>query len=166
MAVYQFYLGVVPKEGIIKIHGSAPEKIKVSTETGYFESNTEQYWQVCEIDPKSFISEIDKIVKRAEWSDGKTSYNWKTYTDTIDNDASIYLNDTGLINEFSFRADLRNRELNFLIGMIELGRRYNWLFMDRNGVLANPEFEAVKERIKESNAYRFLQDPIKFLGEL
>ena len=45
MAIYQYYLAVVPKEGVLSKHGSLPTEIGVSTKTGYFESDAKLYWK-------------------------------------------------------------------------------------------------------------------------
>ncbi len=50
--------------------------------------------------------------------------------------------------------------------MIELGTLNNWMFMDRHGKLLKPDFEAIKESIKKSNAYKFLKDPEGYLDSL
>lgn len=167
MAVYQYYLAVVPGSGIMKKHDSKPDSIGVSTETGYFESDAEIYWKEIEIKVDDILPKIDRIVKRADWGNEKTSFYWKTYTDKLDNDASIYLdNETLTITEFSFRADLRERDLTFLMDMIELGKENKWMFMDRSGKLMNPDFEEIKVSIRDSNAYSFLKNPIKFLENI
>jgi hypothetical protein len=94
-------------------------------------------------------------------------YSWKTYTEDVDNDASICLDEeTATITEFSFRADLRENGFIFLKNMIDLGKENEWLFMDRNGKLMEPDFEEIKNSIQNSNAYAFLKDPIKFLENL
>jgi len=167
MAVYQYYLAVVPKEGIEKKHDSIPKEINVSTETGYFESDPELYWK--EIGKKSdnIIPKIDSIVKRANWGNSETSFNWKTYTDEVDNDAFISLDEKSYeIKKFSFRADLREEGLTFLKSMVELGKENNWMFMDRKGKLMSADFEEITISIRNSNAYRFLKNPIKFLESI
>jgi len=167
MAIYQYYLAVVPKEGIRKKHNLIPNEIGVSTETGYFESNAELYWK--EIDEKAdrITPKIDSIVKRADWGNDKTSFNWKTYTETLDNDAFMGLDEKTLsITEFTFRADLRENEFTFLKNMIELGKENNWMFMDRKGKLMNADLEEIKSSIRNSDAHSFLKDPIKFLENL
>lgn len=115
----------------------------------------------------NFISKIDSFVKRRRWGNDKTSINWKTYSDEFDNDASIYLNEESLtIKEFVFRSDLRENNLIFLKSMIVLGLENEWLFFDRNGKLMKPNFAEIKNSLRESNAYRFLKDPIKFLENI
>jgi hypothetical protein len=167
MAVYQYYLAVVPKQGIEKKYDSIPTEIGVSTETGYFESDAEIYWKEVEMKADDIVTEMDLIVNRANWGNDKTCINWKTYSEEVDNDASIYLDEESLtIREFSFRVDLRETNLKFLKNMIELGVENEWLFFDRKGKLMKPDFEDIKNSIRNSNAYIFLEDPIKFLENI
>lgn len=167
MAIYQFYLAVIPKAGLLHKHEQIPNEIKVSTETGYFESNTEEYWELAGIPSEPIIQAIDTLVNKANWGNDNSYFNWKTYTDVLDNDASMSTNETsGNIIELSFRADLREKDLQFLKGMIELGKQYDWLFMDRKGNLAEPDSIEIGRLIEMSNSYKFLQDPTKFLTDL
>ncbi len=164
MAIYQYYLAVIPKKGIELIHNFIPNEIGVSTETGFFESDAQLYWKEVERKASDIVSRVDTIVNRAKWGNDKTSYNWKTYSEHVDNDASIYIDEaTATIREFSFRADLRETGLVFLKNMIAIGKENEWLFMDRKGKLMKPDFEEIKNSIRNSDAYRFLSDPINFL---
>ena len=167
MAVYQYFLGVVPKQGIEKKHDYIPDEIGVSTETGYFESDAKIYWEEVKVKVDDFVSKIDSIVKRTILGNDKTSLNWKTYSEEVDNDASIFLNEESLtVKEFEFRADLRENNLIFLKNIIELGVENEWLFFDRKGKLMKPDIEEIKNSIRNSNAYSFLEDPIKFLENI
>ena len=167
MAVYQFYLEVLPKEEILKKHNLIPSYIKVSTETGYFESDSELYWNEVKCSYENIIPKIDSIIDRANWGNDKTSFNWKRYSETLDNDASIYLNESDFtIKVFSFRADLREENLEFLKNMMNLAIENEWMFMDRNGLLINPNLEELTKSILKSNAYNFLENPHKFLDNL
>lgn len=167
MAIYQYYLVVVPKEGILKIHDLIPTQIGVCTEAGYFEYDAELYWKKIDKKAEEIIPKIDSIVKRADWGNSSSSFNWKTYTETLDNDAFMGLDEeTFSITEFSFRTDLRENGFTFLKNMIELGKENDWMFMDRKGKLMNADFEEIKESIRNSDANRFFKDPIKFLESL
>ncbi len=167
MAVYQYYLAVVPKQGIEKKHYSIPNEIRVNTEKGVFESDAEIYWKEVEMKADDIVSKIDLIITRAKWGNDKTSINWKAYTNQVDNDAAIHLDEELLtIREFSFRADLREKDFIFLKNMIELGKENEWFFMDRKGKLMKPDFEEIKNSIRNSNAYSFLKNPIKFLENI
>ena len=167
MAVYQYYLAIVPKEAVEKKHDSIPNEIGVSIETGFFESDAEIYWKEVNTKADDIVSKIDLMVARATWGNDNTSINWKTYTDEVDNDASIYLDEESLtIREFSFRADLREKNFNFLKSMIELGKENEWLFMDIKGKLMKPDFDEIKNSIRNSNAHSFLKDPVTFLKNI
>ena len=167
MAVYQYYLAVVPKDGIEKIHNLIPNKIRVSVETGFFESDAKLYWQEIEKKVDGIVSKVDLIITRSNWVNDGKSYNWKTYSEFVDNDASIYLDNESLtIREFSFRADLRETDFTFLKKMIELGKENYWMFMDRNGNLMNADFDEIKNSIRNSNALKFLKDPNKFIEDI
>jgi hypothetical protein len=167
MAVYQYYLAVIPKQGIEKKHDFIPNEIGVSTETGFFESDAGIYWKVAEMKADDIVTKVDVVIKRVKWRNDKTSFNWEDNSDEIENDAVIYLDEETLtIREFSFRADLREKDFAFLKNMIALGKEKDWLFMDRKGKLMKPDFEEIKKSIRESNAYSFLADPIKFLKNI
>lgn len=166
MAIYQYYLAVIPTAGLLKIHDRIPASIHVSTESGYFETDAERYWKAAEVDSSELRTQIDQIVNFAEVYQGKFLC-WKTHTEKVDNDAAMVIDEnTGHITEFSFRADLREEKLLFLRNMLHLGQKYAWQFMDRRGKLWPPDFEKLREGIKISNPYRFLTDPIKFLESL
>jgi len=168
MAIYQFYLGAVPKSALIEKHGQIPSKVGVSTESGYFESDIGMYWKLVKIDPKEIISEIDKIVKRGDWGGAdKFFHGWKSGKKQADNDAWMDLKkDSGNIENLYFRADLREEKLVFLKNMIELGKQFDWLFMDRKGVIIEPNFSAVWKRILVSDNFKFLDNPVQYLRSL
>ncbi|WCL80968.1 hypothetical protein PPO43_13420 [Saprospira sp. CCB-QB6] len=167
MAIYQYYLKVLPKQGVEKKHDSLPARIAVSTASGYFESDAKIYWKEVAIEATAIVSKVDALIKRANWGNNKTSFHWKTYSDKTDNDADLYLaEDSLLISEFSFRADLREEGCNFLKNMIRLGQENDYLFMDRKGNLMPPDFQEIKNSIQASNAYRFLKNPVAFLKSL
>ncbi|MBK9023544.1 MAG: hypothetical protein IPL69_06140 [Saprospiraceae bacterium] len=111
--------------------------------------------------------EIDKIVEKANWGNKNDSFNWKTYKDEIDNDASMLIKpETEKIIELSFRADLREPNLKFLYGMLELAKNYKMMLMDRKGNLINPNFDELKTFIKMSNSFKFIENPEKFIDDL
>ena len=156
MAIYQFYLAVVPRYGLIKKYGKVPDKITVIKEDEYFESNMQEYWELTGIEPGEKVEEIDKLVKRENWGNDNFSHNWKTYSEELDNDVWMSVNEsTGKIQELSFRADLREKDLQFLKEMLELAIKYDWLLMDIDGNLLSPEWKEVGRLVKESKSYRF-----------
>lgn len=167
MAIYQYYLAFVPKIGLIKKHKIIPTQIEISTETGYFDANTDEYWDLAKINFQEIKVCIDKIVDKADYGNNNHSFNWKTNEGKLDNDAWMSINsENNKITELSFRADLREPSLNFLNGMLELAKKYEMMLMDRKGNLLNPEFNEIKDFIKVSNTFKFIQNPEKFIDDL
>jgi hypothetical protein len=188
MAIWQFSLTVIPRNGLIEKYGYLPDKLFIDSEKRqhffdfkdsdidsddeieYNDALSENWWHLTDILPIEIIHQMDKIVKRADYGDDFW-INWKTYTFgdklEIDNDAGLLINEnTGKIEELSFRADLREPELLFLSKMLTLGQLYNWVFMDKKGFIANPNHEEVGKLIENSNALRFLKNPRQFLEGL
>jgi hypothetical protein len=167
MAIYQYYLAFIPKIGLIKKHKTIPTQIEISTETGYFDAKTEEYWELAKINFQDIKIGIDKIVDKADWGNDKDIFNWKTYKGELDNDASMCINyENENITELSFRADLREPNLKFLNGMLELAKKYEMMLMDRKGNLLHPEFNEIKDFIKVSNSFKFIENPEKFIDDL
>ena len=183
MAIYQFYLAVIPRKGLLEKYEQVPNQLEVDLNArtkynqlkmdGLLEESdqftdalTKDWWNTIEILPIEIIHEIDKLVKRANYSSDNYIY-WKFYSRKVDNDANLAINSTtGKIEQLTFRADLREPELKFLKGMIELGKKYEWLFLDIKGNLSEPDLKSVGQLAKRSNAYKFLSDPEKYLKEL
>lgn len=167
MAIYQYYLAFVPKIGLVKKYKIIPTQIEISTETGYFEAKTDEYWELAKINFQDIKVEIDKIVDKADWGNDNDSFNWKTDEEELDNDAWMLINPKNeKIKELYFRADLREPSLKFLNGMLELAEKYEMMLLDRKGNLLNPEFNEIKDFIKVSNTFKFLENPDKFFDGL
>ncbi len=133
----------------------------------FLDALTQDWWSSININIAELVGQIDRKVKRADWGNDEYSFNWKTYTDELDNDASLILNEkTGKIEELNFRADLREKGLTFLKEMISLAAKYDWLLMDTKGNLVQPTLEEVKKVIVKSNSYRFVTNPVKFFTDL
>ena len=183
MAIYQFLLIAIPEKGIIEKYGYLPDKLVIDYKerTEHYHSKKEgllngkeiyndallqKWWNTTHINPMEIIHQIDKIITRTNYS-RDTFVSWKYYTPETDNDASLSFDqDTYKIQEFRFRADLREKNLKFLNDMINLSSKYNWTLMDMNGNLAKPNLEEVSKLIKISNSYRFLKNPIKFFDDI
>lgn len=167
MAIYQYYLAFIPQVGLLTKHGKIPAEINVTTEDGYFNANTEQYWELAEINFENIKLEIDRLIDKADWGNDEESLNWKTCTNEVDNDASMSINsETKKIEHLSFRADLREPQLKFLIGMLDLAKKKEMVFMDRKGKILKTEYNEIKDYIKNSNSFKFIENPERFLDDL
>ena len=183
MAIWQFQLVVIPKKGVLEKFGHIPETLEIDykersehyhlKKEGLLEYDEEvkdaliqDWWSSTELPPMEIIHQIDKKVRRADYG-GDTFVNWKFNNGMVDNDASMTINEeSGKIELFRFRTDLREEKLKFLKEMIELAETYDWLLMEMNGNLVNPNFEEVAQLIKKSNSFKFLEDPLRFLTDI
>ncbi|MBC6992837.1 hypothetical protein H9S92_01560 [Lewinella lacunae] len=183
MAIWQFQLVVIPKKGILEKFGHVPEKLQIDykereeyyylkeenlieEEDKFTDALIQDWWSSTEIQPMEIIHQIDKNVRRSDFG-RDSSVNWKFYSSKVDNDASMSINkETGKIENIRFRADLREENFKFLRAMIGLADKYEWLLMDMQGNLANPDMKQIGRLIKSSNSYKFLKDPIAFLTDI
>lgn len=174
-------MAVIPKKGIVEYFGMIPEKLEVDfkkrteaflknemeDEFDYFEFIQHKCWHIANVAPSEIIKEIDQKLDRANWGNGKTLNNWKTETTEVDNDAWILTNENlNQIEEFAFRADLRQPQLRFLIEMVQLAKEKEFLLIDIKGNLIEPEIENVFQLIGKSNAGKFVDNPTSFLTDL
>ena|SRR5690349_15867957 len=183
MAIYQFQLTLIPRKGIIEKFGLLPERLDIDYEErkNYYhlkkdnlldkadkfkDALVQDWWSTTALQPVEVVHQIDKKIRRANYGNDIWIV-WKFYSLELDNDASMLINgETGKIAELQFRADLRENNLKFLQEMVKLAHDYDWLLMDLNGNLVNPEMKEIVGLIKNSNAYKFLQDPTRFLTGL
>jgi hypothetical protein len=180
MAISQFYLVAIPKEGIIEYFGEIPTKLEVGfnkrtenflngneEEFDYFEFIQHKCWSLSKINSNEIIDHLDQKLPRANWGNESESNKWKNETEDFDNDAWILTcKETSQIIEFTFRADLRQHDLKFLIEMIKLSKTMKLLLVDIKGNLVQPEIGSVFELVRKSNALRFVEDPRKYLTDL
>lgn len=107
-------------------------------------------------------NEIDKIIPRVSWN----NESWKIENGEVDDDLSIDYNEKeNFIEDFKFRTDLRDSELNFLNAMLELGNRNDWILMDKNRNLCNPNIKEFAELLKKSKAHLYITNPSKFFED-
>jgi hypothetical protein len=183
MAIYQYLLIAIPRKGIIDKYGYIPNKLIIDYQerSEYFllkkegllegheiynDALLQKWWISTKINPMEIIHQIDKIIKRSNYSKDQ-HVSWKYYTAEADNDASLSFNeDTGTIEELRFRADLRENNLRFLHEMIDLSLEHDFMLMDMNGNLTEPVFSEVAKLVKTSNAFKFLENPLQFFDDI
>ena len=183
MAVYQFFLTVVPRKGIINLFGEIPSKLEVNNQKKIEKYLNNEYdisesidiieetmincWKFSDLNPNEIITKIDKILPRAEWGNNTNSHNWKIETNKVDNDIWISTNkNLDKIEEFTFRVDLREKELKFLQKMIEIIREQDLLLIDVKGNIVKKEMKEIVRLIEISNSYQFVKNPLNFLSDL
>lgn len=181
MAIWQYYLKVIPKESVIRRYGFVPSKLEINhkgwanyrqnlidgnkSEIDFEDAQTFNWWKDIFFDTPKTAASIDNLVKRCSWSHSKT-IGWKGDTqNNQDNDVYLHFDDSENIFEFTFRTDLRNDSLDFLVDMLKICQKNNWLVMDAKGILFEPKYLEVYESMRKSNAAKFLENPEKFFQD-
>lgn len=182
MAVWQYFLKVIPKISVIKKYGLVPPKLEINhagwakyqqnawkgirSKIDFEDAQTINWWKDISFDKERTVSAINNLIKQCGWSDTNT-IGWKGDTrNNQDNDVYIHFNESGKINSFTFRTDLRDDSLDFLDEMLKICKANEWLVMDGNGLLFEPRFLEVYQSMRNSNASKFLENPEKFFEDL
>jgi hypothetical protein len=98
MAIWQFNLNGLTKEGIDREVRSHSTKL----DRGSLKSLN--LWDSAHLNTNEVISRIDGIVKRTDYGD-ENWFNWKTYTEEVDNDANLSLDElTKKVEDLSFQS--------------------------------------------------------------
>ncbi|URC11028.1 hypothetical protein [Flavobacterium sp. B183] len=164
MAIWQYLLIVVPEKSIRNDY-----QCIFKNNTTQFLPETKSLWKDFNCDIVSIISEMDTIIKRADWGD-ENYFCWKGDTkNEEDNDCSIFLSKNKTqIKEFRFRIDLRKASniTNTLQPILKLCENNQLVLIDLKGEILNPKLEEIFKSMKSSNATKFLNDPEKFLEDL
>ncbi|MFG4001927.1 hypothetical protein [Flavobacterium aquidurense] len=163
MAIWQYLLIVVPENSIDKNYN-----IFENNETDFL-PDTDSFWENFDGDIPSIISELDQIIPKANWGND-TFINWKgDGNNDEDNDACICLTDDKTkIKEFQFRIDLRKASniTNVLQSILNLCKKNQFVLIDLKGEIFKPEMQYSMESLKNSNAMKFIADPIQFFENL
>ncbi|QGK74765.1 hypothetical protein [Flavobacterium sp. SLB02] len=163
MAIWQYLLIVIPENSIDKNYN-----IFENNETEFL-PDTDSFWENFDGNISSIISEMDQIIKRADWGND-TFINWKgNGSNEEDNDACLCLNDNkSQIEEFHFRIDLRKASniINVLQAILNLCKKNQFVLIDLKGQIFKPEIKYIIESLKSSNAMKFIANPILFFENL
>ncbi|QTE21799.1 hypothetical protein [Polaribacter cellanae] len=180
MATYQFLTFVLPRKPIEKKYGGIPKQLEIkhaewekywdnwnmklneAPEPEFEDAISTKWWKEIQINIAELRDEIDKIIPRASWN----NESWKIENGEVDHDLSIDYNEKeNFIEDFRFRTDLRDSELNFLNSMLELCDRNDWILMDEDGNLCNPNIKELAELLKISKAHLYITNPTKFFED-
>jgi hypothetical protein len=99
-----------------------------------------------------------------EWT--KRSETVKDFGDNETNDISIAKGEAGLLEEMSFRIDLREINRSFIDNVLTIVNDLDCVLLDRQGNLFEPKVDSLSDNIKKSNAFKFVTNPTDFLDKL
>jgi hypothetical protein len=166
MAIYQYHLTVIPRQSILRHWDIIPVKVQVHNNLAFDEDDliNVKWWDKQQIDFGTFEKRILTFADKVEWT--KEFKDGGSYGDNETNDISIYMDDTGHLDEFSFRIDLREVDKEFINNVLTVAKDLDTLLLDRQGNLFDPTHENLADNIKNSNAFKFVTNPADFLNKL
>ncbi|MGV0922463.1 hypothetical protein [Empedobacter tilapiae] len=163
MAIWQYNVSLIP---LINFDKNYLEFIK-QEDSDYLKS-TECFWNETFVNKNEIELKIDEFITDQKSISNNFLY-WKGDTSNFyDNDCSIGFDENDNINFFNFRFDLRN-EINIIQSidlLIEIAQEYHLKFTNVKYVFFEAEKELFIENIHQSNGFKFLEDPEKFLENL
>ncbi|MCI0536247.1 MAG: hypothetical protein L0Z50_13555 [Verrucomicrobiales bacterium] len=161
MAIWQYDIGLVPRLGVIRLHGIIPAELPGYRAVWNPEEGAEKplpnYWDDG-LPPASLAGEIAAMLPvGSSWSADALMYGaedshcvkiWKT-------------------DGITFRFDLRRPDLSLLRSIVDFADRHGLLLVpDTRGQPMEPSFEGIIADMRTSDAYRFCKDPEAYLRSL
>lgn len=130
--------------------------------------DTECFWNETFINKNEIELKIDNFISNFKSLSDHFIY-WKGDTSNFkDNDCTMTFDENNNIRFLNFRFDLRN-EINVIKSvdfLIEIAQVYQLKFMNIKYQFFEGEKELFIENILQSNGFKFLEDPEKFLENL
>jgi hypothetical protein len=179
VAIWQFHIYFIPRQSLIDTYGHVPLQLEMNKDgwSDYIRNGdldnkpefedalTVQWWLNLNLDISKLLPILQKFGELQEWTartDGLRSFG-----DTETNDISVCFNhQTNRVEELSCRLDLRQVDKGFVKKFLALATHFDCLLMDRQGRLYEPTVENLVDKIEQSNANRFVEDPRHFLEDM
>ena len=167
MAIYQMYIGLVPKRGLDEPLLVGDQRVETSTASGYFETNVNKVWSRSKVNYLSITEHLDEILERASWGNEEDSNNWKTENDLVDHDAYMEFDPvTGYIKSLSMRVDMRKFGVCLVPKVLKIATNHELMISSRDGVLYSPTKNGFWKMCEGTNTMKFLTRPREFFDEL
>ncbi len=179
MAIWQFPIYFIPKQSLFEKYGCLPPQLEMDKDgwskylaNAAFEKEPEskdalavQWWLPLNIDISTLLPILRQFGDLQEWTAHLEGL--RSFGDSEANDVCVcFRPDTGKVEEFSCRLDLRQVNKDFVGRLLSFAVHYDCLFMDRIGRIYNPTHESLIRAIELSNTKRFVEDPKQFLKDL
>jgi len=135
MAIYQYHLTVIPRQTILRHWDIVPVKVQVHDNPAFDEDDliNVKWWDKEQIDFKIIEKTILGFADQVEWT--KRSETVKDFGDNETNDITIVKGETGLLEEMSFRIDLREIDRSFIDKVLAIIKDLDCVLLDRQGNL-------------------------------
>jgi hypothetical protein len=150
MAVWQFRLGLIPRQPLIDRFGEIPES----------RTNTDEWaWLWDTQPPEDYHCMIESF-----------TVPYKSWTPDImmwgsENGNRLHVvMEAGRVVEVNARLCPGEKWIDFAEGIILLAKHCDWVLSLNDGKLFLPDFSVLTLAVLESNAMKFCKDPLEFLG--
>lgn len=156
MAVWQFVIDFVPEQFLLNEYGHIPETMLPEHQS---QDNFFQKLSFKEEDIEACLHPFG-IAETHSWSS-----TFHRYLSEADNDFSIYFDKrTDIITALSCRVDVRQPIESFIYGIVTLAASHDFRLMARGTrQIFEPTVSQLLQAMQQSNAFRFVNDPLKFL---
>jgi hypothetical protein len=164
MAIWQYKGELIPELWLIEKHGRIPATLEnyLMTEDSDLDTFENPHcWRDSEL-PKDLVSRVEAILPPTQsWSKDALMFGDEKVTDF-----TIWY-EGGEVDAIHFRWDLRQPDLEVLNQLVSLANRLGaYIVSGDRATVIEPNFDALLQDIKKSNAYRFCQDPEGFLRDI
>ena len=154
MAIYQYNLLLAPK---------GPEVLSYEfSKDQEYEFWDHDFWKASH-EYSEVMLELESYLPLIEWS--KNTTDIRNLGDDDKNDVSISLINDTFIEHFHVRIDLREIDQEFIDFIIKIALKLDCYLIDRKGSSFSPTIEELKESISQSDAFKFVSGPKRFLGD-
>lgn len=154
MATWQFDLHCLPSESVRRFYGKIPSTIPRT------DFDEKKWWENFFV-PTDLRKQLSTLLpSMASWSEHILKWG------TDDGNRIDLVFHDGCIADLFIRIDVRNISSHFLEGLISLLQRNDWLLASNHGNIIKPLETELLIAIRESSAFRYVENPKFFLQQL
>ena len=165
MAIYQYHLTVIPRQTILRHWNPIPDKLQYRDNPEFGDDLINfNWWDNLNTDFDDIEKRIRTFADQVEWT--KRTEGIKTFGNNDTNDITISKTELGQLEGVSFRIDLREIDKSFIDNVLTISKDLDCLLLDSQGNLFEPTHENLADKVKTSNAFRFVANPTDFLNKL
>jgi hypothetical protein len=154
MASWQFDMHVLPRDGVVNVYHAIPTEISLE------DSVLDRCWERVQ-PPTNLADQFSKILpSTTSWHPQISRWG-----DEEGNRIDVVRQENSVTDVF-VRIDVRDVSIIFVTELLRIARKNSWLIYSADGRLISPSLKKILKAIQDSAAYRFVQDPRRFLDSL
>lgn len=154
MATWQFDIHALPSAAVASFYRSTPLTIPRA------DFDSQEWWKGAAT-PANLRADLLKLLPQLKsWSSDIEQWGHE------DGNRIDVRRENGTIADIFIRVDVRNLSHVFLVNLLELARRNDWLLRTQDERVLRPSLTRLMSAIHKSDAFRFVEDPRAFLDAL